>query len=62
LAGSYFGEISAIDGLPRSVNIVALEDVRVARLPHRLIQSLFERSPRFMRAILEDLAEPDPRP
>lgn len=56
LAGGYFGEISAIDGLPRSVNIVALEDVRVARLPQSLIQSLFDRSPRFMRAILEDLA------
>jgi CRP-like cAMP-binding protein len=55
-AGGYFGEISAIDGLPRSVNIVALEDVRVARLPQALVQSLFERSPRFMRAILEDLA------
>lgn len=55
-AGSYFGEISAIDGLPRSVNIVALEDVRVARLPQPLIRSLFEQSPRFMRAILEDLA------
>jgi CRP-like cAMP-binding protein len=38
------------------VNIVALEDVRVARLPQSLIQDLFERSPRFMRAILEDLA------
>jgi CRP-like cAMP-binding protein len=55
-AGSYFGEISAIDGLPRSVNIVALEDVRVARLPQPLVRSLFEQSPRFMRAILEDLA------
>lgn len=54
--GGYFGEISAIDGLPRSVNIMALEDVRVARLPQSLILDLFERSPRFMRAILEDLA------
>jgi CRP/FNR family cyclic AMP-dependent transcriptional regulator len=55
-AGSYFGEISAIDGLPRSVNIVALEDTRIARLPQPLLQALFEQSPRFMRAILEDLA------
>lgn len=55
-AGGYFGEISAIDGLPRSVNIVALEDVRVARLPQSLILDLFERSPPFMRAMLEDLA------
>jgi CRP-like cAMP-binding protein len=54
--GSYFGEISAIDGLPRSVNIVALEEARIARLPQRLVRSLFEDSPRFMRAILEDLA------
>ncbi len=54
--GNYFGEISAIDGLPRSVNIVALEDVRLARLPQPLIHKLFEQSPRFMRAILEDLA------
>lgn len=55
-AGSYFGEISAIDGLPRSANIVALEDVRIARAPQSLIQELFETSPQFMRAILEDLA------
>lgn len=55
-AGNYFGEISAIDGLPRSVNIVALDDVRLARLPQSLVQTLFEQSPRFMRAILEDLA------
>jgi CRP/FNR family cyclic AMP-dependent transcriptional regulator len=56
LPGSYFGEISAIDGLPRSVNIVALEDARLARLPHRLVQRLFDESPRFMRALLEDMA------
>lgn len=55
-AGSYFGEIAAIDGLPRSANIVALEDARIARLPQRLVRRLFEESPRFMRALLEDLA------
>ena len=55
-AGSYFGEISAIDGLPRSVNIVALEDSRIARLPQSLVRRLFEESPRFMKALLEDMA------
>lgn len=55
-AGGYFGEIAAIDGLPRSVNIVALEDVRLARLPQRLVLRLFDTSPRFMRALLEDMA------
>ncbi len=54
--GGYFGEIAAIDGLPRSVNIMALEDVRIVRLPQRLVRNLFEDSPHFMRAILEDLA------
>ncbi len=54
--GSYFGEISAIDGLPRSVNIVALEDSRLARLPQTLVRRLFEDSPRFMKALLEDMA------
>jgi CRP/FNR family transcriptional regulator, cyclic AMP receptor protein len=54
--GGYFGEIAAIDGLPRSVNIVALEDARLVRLPQRLVMRLFEESPRFMRALLEDMA------
>ncbi len=54
--GSYFGEISAIDGLPRSVNIVALEDARIARLPQALVRRLFDDSPRFMKALLEDMA------
>jgi len=56
LPGGYFGEIAAIDGLPRSVNIVALEDARIVRLPQRLVLRLFEESPRFMRALLEDMA------
>ncbi len=56
LPGGYFGEIAAIDGLPRSVNIVALEDARLVRLPQRLVLRLFEESPRFMRALLEDMA------
>ena len=54
--GGYFGEISAIDGLPRSVNVVALEDARLARLPQALVRRLFDDSPRFMRALLEDMA------
>lgn len=56
VAGSYFGEISAIDGLPRSVNVVALEDARIARLPQSLVRRLFDESPRFMKALLEDMA------
>lgn len=54
--GGYFGEIAAIDGLPRSANIVAVEDVRIARLPQAVVRRLFETSPNFMRALLEDMA------
>lgn len=54
--GGYFGEIAAIDGLPRSANIVAVEDVRIARLPQVVVRRLFETSPNFMRALLEDMA------
>lgn len=54
--GGYFGEIAAIDGLPRSANIVAIEDVRIARVPQTLVRRLFETSPNFMRALLEDMA------
>ncbi len=54
--GGYFGEIAAIDGQPRSANIVAVEDVRIARLPQGLVRRLFEMSPNFMRALLEDMA------
>ncbi|MFN3884204.1 MAG: cyclic nucleotide-binding domain-containing protein, partial [Rhodocyclaceae bacterium] len=34
-AGSFFGELSLIDGLPRSATIVAIEDSAVAFLPRR---------------------------
>ncbi len=54
--GGYFGEIAAIDGLPRSANIVAVEDVRIARVPQAQVRRLFETSPNFMRALLEDMA------
>lgn len=54
--GGYFGEIAAIDGQPRSANIVAIEDVRIARVPQALVRRLFESSPNFMRALLEDMA------
>src|SRR3546814_4730207 len=43
VAGVYFGELAALDGLPRSANCVALEDVLVATLSqnpfHHLVSS-----------------------
>ncbi|MBI1685665.1 Crp/Fnr family transcriptional regulator [Caulobacter hibisci] len=54
--GSYFGEIAAIDRLPRSANVTALTETIVGRLPEALVTELMAASPTFTRAVLEDLA------
>ena len=54
--GRYFGELAAIDKLPRSANIVVLADAQVGRLPDRLVADLLDHSPAFGRALMEDLA------
>jgi CRP/FNR family cyclic AMP-dependent transcriptional regulator len=54
--GGYFGEIAAIDKLPRSANIMAVTNAQVGRLPDRLVNELLEQSLGFGRAIMEDLA------
>lgn len=54
--GRYFGEIAAIDKLPRSANIMAVTNAQVGRLPDRLVNELLEQSRGFGRAIMEDLA------
>ena len=44
--GSYFGELAAIDGEPRSANVVALEDTVVEALsPERLFRVITESPP-----------------
>lgn len=55
-AGDYFGEIAAIDGLPRSATIVTLDETRIARLPAALVRELLDDCPGFGRALVEDLA------
>lgn len=54
--GSYFGEIAAIDRLPRSANVTALTEAVVGRLPEPLVAELMAGSPNFARAVMEDLA------
>lgn len=53
--GGYFGEIAAIDKLPRSANIMAVANSQIGRLPDRLVNELLENSRGFARAIMEDL-------
>lgn len=54
--GAMFGEISAIDGLPRSASVEAVEDCIIARLPRRRFLALIESSPGFALAVARQLA------
>jgi len=54
-AGSYFGEISLIDGEPRSATIVAVEDVVLLELSSSDFDSLLA-VPHVARMVLKNLA------
>lgn len=53
---TYFGELAAFDGQPRSVNIIALTDVAMGYLPEAGFRELVRTSSAFTQALLEDLA------
>jgi CRP-like cAMP-binding protein len=55
-AGSSFGEISAIDGGPRSADVVALEDALVGTLSAADFTALLRREPAVAEATLKKLA------
>ena len=54
--GEYFGELAAIDGLPRSASIVAITDSTVAKMPPGVFRDLVHRRPEVCDAILRLLA------
>ncbi|MFO1131074.1 MAG: Crp/Fnr family transcriptional regulator [Hyphomicrobiales bacterium] len=55
-SGSMFGEISAVDGLPRSVSVEASTASRVAILPRHQFIVLIEENPGFAMAVARHLA------
>ncbi|HAH09497.1 MAG TPA: Crp/Fnr family transcriptional regulator [Alphaproteobacteria bacterium] len=55
--GDYFGELAAIDGLPRSATVVALEDCRLAALSPQGFKELIEGHPRVALLVMEKLAK-----
>jgi CRP/FNR family cyclic AMP-dependent transcriptional regulator len=55
-AGEMFGEISAIDGLPRSASVTAASPCRIVRIPHRHFLALLETNPSFAVAVAQRLA------
>ena len=55
-AGMMFGEISAIDGLPRSASVEAGEACIIAKLPRKRFLALIESNPGFALAVTRQLA------
>lgn len=54
--GDHFGELAALDGGPRSINIVAVADARVAVLPAATFHALLDTEPALARQLLAGLA------
>ena len=55
--GDYFGEMSLIDGKPRSASVVATSDLRTLSIPVWNFNQLLDDNPDMMRALLVALSE-----
>jgi len=53
---SYFGELAALDGSPRSITVSVTEPSRIARLPHAVFDVWLTRAPRILRNIAIELS------
>ncbi len=51
-AGECFGEFSAIDGAPRSANVIALTDVMIGSVPAEAFRAILEEYPPVSMAML----------
>jgi CRP/FNR family cyclic AMP-dependent transcriptional regulator len=54
-AGEQFGELSALDGQPRSLSIYAKVSTDTLVLPEKMLHDLIDRDPVFRQKILSDL-------
>lgn len=55
-AGSHFGELSALDGQPRSASVMALDSCLIAALPQERFNSLLADNPEITFRVLRSLA------
>lgn len=53
---SHFGELAAIDGLPRSASVMALEETRIASLPAEQFQDVILNHPTIALKLMKHLA------
>ena len=54
--GSHFGELAAIDGLPRSASVMALDDAHIASLPAEQFQQIILEHPSIALKLMKHLA------
>ena len=54
-AGSFFGELSLLDGAPRSASVKALTDTRILALSRSDFLGLLHRSPDLAMAVIQEL-------
>jgi CRP/FNR family transcriptional regulator, cyclic AMP receptor protein len=54
-SGDYFGEISMIDGKPRSATVTAVEPTTTLAIPHQDFDKLLSDDPDFARGLLVNL-------
>ena len=55
-AGEHLGEVAAIDGMPRSADVVALESALLAALPPASFRRLLQEEPVVAERLLRDFA------
>jgi CRP/FNR family transcriptional regulator, cyclic AMP receptor protein len=53
--GDYFGEMSLLDGKPRSATVIAITQLRTLALPSWTFNQLLDKHPEIMRAMLVEL-------
>jgi CRP-like cAMP-binding protein len=54
-AGGYFGEMSAIDGQPRSAGILAMTDATIAKMPAPVFREIIHQYPDVSEQLLKQL-------
>lgn len=54
--GSFFGELAALDGQPRSAGVMALTDSLIAALPYERFLETLDRHPSIARKVMAHLA------
>ena len=55
-AGSYFGELSALDGQPRSASVMSLEDSLIVALPRRVFLEMLAKHSKLALKVMMRLA------